>query len=79
MKTYEVIAKPVTFRAGAVLALSKDQVARRRHLLTDLGEGVYRLTGTTQFKRGERIGVDGEVSKAMLALLDDAAARKKRK
>jgi len=51
------------------VALSKEQLAGRLHALRAVkveknGAGTYQVQAPIQFKRGERFGFDGEVSKA---------------
>lgn len=55
--------------AGMVLALSKDQAARRRASLKEIeGEpGLFEVVKPVMFKRGETIGVEGKISKRDLA------------
>lgn len=56
---------PLTFGPGTVLALTLKQAEARRHILRDVSEGVYETMGQTQFKRGETLGLEGEVPKAL--------------
>lgn len=65
MKDIEAV-DVLTFGAGAVLKLSQKQAAVRMNFLKSRGDGVYETTGEIQFKRGEKLGVDGPISKAML-------------
>jgi hypothetical protein len=62
MNRYRTI-DTLTVAAETVLALSEDQVRRRRHQLEALGEGRYRALTLVQFKRGEVFGLEGELPK----------------
>lgn len=50
---------------SGILELTPEQAAARSTALDNLGEGLYLITAPVQFKRGETIGYDGEVSKAL--------------
>lgn len=63
MQKYKALKKVELF--SGILELDKKQAAPRAHLLQDLGEGLYEITGPVQFKAGEEFGYDGEVTKAM--------------
>ena len=66
MRKYKVIGPFVNFHSGA-LSLSKDQYASRAHALEPTKTpGEYLVLKPVQFKRGEEVGYDGEVSKALL-------------
>lgn len=65
----------VSFAAGHRLALSEGQAKARRHALKKVGNGVYTTTAEVQFKAGETIGVEGELPKALQALVDTGSAR----
>ena len=71
----------VSFPAGTLLGLDKDQARARRYALTPEGGNLYRSTGTVQFKAGEEFSIEGDPPKAIAALLDagHAAARNPRK
>jgi hypothetical protein len=62
---------------SGILELNKGQAAPRirARQITDLGEGLYEVTGVVQFKAGEEFGYDGEVGKA----LSEKLALKKKK
>ena len=60
----------VSFAAGHRLALSEGQAKVRQHVLKKAGNGIYITTGDVQFKAGEVIGVEGELPKALQALVD---------
>ena len=65
----------VSFAAGHRLALSEGQAKVRQHVLKKAGNGIYITTGDVQFKAGEVIGVEGELPKALQALVDTGSAR----
>lgn len=86
----------VTFGAGTVLGLTEDQVRARSHLLAPvhkdkLAKGDkpawYETKAATQFKCGEEFLYDGDLPKALAAVLElpngesaaTAAARRKAK
>lgn len=63
MKTFEVIdPKGVTFHTG-ILLLSPDQARARTRLITPLGDDLYEIKQPVQFKAGEKLGYDGDISK----------------
>lgn len=64
MKNYEVTSRMVELSSGK-LRLSAVQAAARAHLLTPLGGDLYELRDKTQFKKGEKFGYDGQLSKAL--------------
>ena len=75
MNYYTVIAAMgCHLHPSAVLALTDEQVARRRHALKDLGGGRYEVTAPVGFKYGERIGVEGGVNKVLLAKVEPEAS-----
>lgn len=76
MERYDVIAEKVEIHTG-ILQLDKKQASARVHALDDLGDGLYQVRRTVQFKRGEAFGYDGSVNKAMLRQI--AAVKKGRK
>lgn len=85
MRKYTVTAV-AGFAAGAVLGLSDRQAAPRAHALKPLkvdkkaGFGLYETTSRVEFKVGEVIATDMELSKHMLTLLEpveDTAARER--
>lgn len=65
MKKYRVSGPYAGFMSG-VLQLTKEQYGQRLHALVPLGDGLYRVTAPTGFKRGEVIGFEGEVNKALV-------------
>mgnify|MGYP003545336648 FL=1 len=65
----------VSFAAGHRLALSEGQAKARRHALKKVGNGSYITTAEVQFKAGETIGVEGDLPKALQALVDTGNAR----
>jgi ABC-type sugar transport system ATPase subunit len=84
METYRTMATlPVA--AGTLLTLSADQVRRRRHQLEPVdpqsgnpnqwGAGQYRATQLVQFKKGEVVGIAGELPKGHEALVERLEAK----
>lgn len=73
---YRVVAETgITFHAGAILhGLTAAQVARRPNRLDPIEGDRHRVLEPVMFKRGELVGVDGDVPKAALALLEDPDA-----
>lgn len=61
MRMYEVL-KIVNFDGGRI-TLNKEQAAARRHKLKKIKGDCYEITGRTQFKVGEKIGLDSEAIK----------------
>lgn len=83
MKTYQVKASFASLMSG-VVHLSERQAAPRRHALQPVPDTPdhYEIVTPIQFKEGESFGWDGEVNKALLAVLEDtdeAAAPKSSK
>jgi len=69
MKTFEVIAREgVTFHSG-ILLLTPEQAKARPRVLIPLGDDLYEIKQPTQFKLGEVLGYDGDVSKDMLKFI----------
>lgn len=60
---YFVVALFAAFNAGMLLLLKKDQYEARKHALKPLGDDVYEVLGRVEFKKGEIIGLCGELSK----------------
>lgn len=88
MKFYVVTGLLCRFNAGSRLALTDAQARDRRICLTPdasptallksfclPNRHLWRVEKTVEFKRGEIVGVDGEVNKALLADLEEAPAR----
>lgn len=74
MPKYRVIAPMgVTLRHPIELyGLTEDQVKSREHVLKDLEKGKrYGILTEASFKRGEVIGVIGDVNGALLEMLAD--------
>lgn len=70
MQQYHVTGRSADFFPGTVLALSDEQFKTRTHALKRLKQkGVYEVTAPVQFKKGEEIGIPGEISKALLEVL----------
>lgn len=70
MRRYIVTGASANF-AGGVLKLTKEQAKAREHALEDLGDGYFEVMTPVGFKRGEIVGFDGEVNKALLQLVDE--------
>jgi|GEM_PF-2334250 len=71
MKNYEIIGTFANFSPPGKLELSDEQYDARKHALKETGKkGVYEILSKVQFKRGERIGWDGEPSKMLLKNLE---------
>lgn len=60
-----------------ILGLSPAQAEARRHVLEPLGDGRYQLLQPTQFKRGEVLRWDGEITPALEPILELAVRKKK--
>lgn len=74
IRNYVVTAAAATFHSG-ILRLSEEQAAARSFgLVPTKKAGEFRIVSPVQFKRGEEIGFDGEINKAMLQDLDPAPA-----
>jgi hypothetical protein len=58
---------------GTVLTLSERQADSRRHLLEYLGDGNrFRALAEVCFKAGEEIGVDGDLPKTLVDVIEVA-------
>lgn len=68
MKKY-IVNQAITLRSG-VLELCGSQAASRAHKLVSLGDGRYQIQADVQFKAGERIGFDGDLPRALAALME---------
>lgn len=73
MIKYQVINAPVTLYTG-LLVLNADQVRRRKHLIEHVENDVFMIVKPVNFKVGEIIGYDGELSKALAMQLCDPEA-----
>ena len=78
MSRYRVIAPMgVTIRTPMVLTgLSAAQLAPRKHLLEEV-KGGHRPIRAVSFKQGEVIGLEGEVSRALLEEVGDVVTGEK--
>lgn len=56
--------KTVCLYSG-ILDLTPQQASSRLHCMDDLGEGLYQIKAPVQFKAGEEIGYDGDLSKEL--------------
>lgn len=77
MRRYIVIAASANFNSG-ILELTREQAAPRGHSLDPLDKDLYLIKAPVQFKAGENIGYDGDVNKAMLALIEPEEGQKKK-
>lgn len=71
---YTVIAPFIQLHSG-VLSLSKEQAETRMHNLRKV-RGGYEIVRPVQFKAGEQIGYDGELSHEMASALDAKGKKK---
>lgn len=72
MRKYRVVAGAAAFISGT-LHLTEEQFKAREHALSATKTAdEFRILGPVQFKRGEEIGFDGEVSKQLMELLEVA-------
>lgn len=69
---YTVTAASARFHQG-VLELTKEQAASRLHNLKAKGKGCYEIVNPVEFKRGEVIGYDGALPKALGDLMETEA------
>lgn len=79
MDKYTVTAVSARLSSG-VLELTKEQAAPRLHNLKSQGKGLFEVVNPVEFKRGEVIGYDGDLPKALGDKLEveEKAASKKR-
>lgn len=69
MKQY-VTTATINFPAGTVLKLDEEQARSRAHLLTQTDrKGAYLAMDQVQFKKGEEIGLDGDLDKRIQEML----------
>lgn len=66
----------VAFGPGARLVLSKEQAARRQHVLIKITDKLYETTALVQFKAGEEFGLEGVLPKSLAAVLDPVKTEK---
>lgn len=68
----------ITELFGGNLELDKDQLRRRRRLVTDNEDGTFAIKKSVQFKTGEEFGYDGDIPKTLAdcltELVDEAEA-----
>lgn len=67
------VGKLAQFHPGAKLGLTAEQAKTRAHNLKDLGDGVYEVLRSVQFKAGEVIGVES-LNRAQEALFAPSPA-----
>ena len=58
-------ATAVTTLFGGNLELDKDQLRRRRHLVTENEDGTHAIDKSVMFKAGEEFGYDGDIPKSL--------------
>ena len=76
MRTVRVKGPVAQFNHG-ILGLSPAQAQARMHLLEPLGDGRYRLLQPTQFKAGETLRWDGDITPALEACLELSSRKQK--
>jgi hypothetical protein len=76
MKTYRT-TQLLTVGPGTVLQLSEEQLKDRGHQVEALGKGRYRAKALMQFKRGEVLGIEGELAKSQQDLVEPEAEPKR--
>jgi len=69
MRSYRA-KQTFTVGAGTILALTDEQVRRRRHQLEALPDGRWRTRQLVQFKAGESFGMEGELAKGLDAIVE---------
>lgn len=72
MRSYTVITA-LGFGPGTILGLTVAQAEPRSHALKAMGDGRYEVTSRVEFKAGEVVATDAELSKAMATALTPAA------
>ncbi len=78
MQTYKVIGHSAILGVGLVLKLTQAQSSTRTQKLKCKSKDIYIVLEPVQFKQGEIISVvSGNVSKAVLANLEDTSKPKK--
>lgn len=75
---YTVTAASARLHQG-VLELTKEQAASRLHNLKPKGKGLYEIVNPVEFKRGEVIGYDGDLPKALGDLMETEAKQLSKK
>lgn len=75
MKQY-LITDVVNFNTGVILELSEKQHKVREHCLKKLGGNKYEVLKTVQFKRGEVVGLDGELDKCLQQKVNPCEVKK---
>jgi hypothetical protein len=70
---YTVIAPSIQLTSG-VLALTEKQAKVRMHNLKPV-KGGYEIVNTVQFKHGEEIGYDGDLSPEQAAALEEKSGK----
>jgi len=79
MQTYKIIGHSAILGVGLTLKLTKAQAATRTQLLKQKKKDIYIVLEPVQFKQGEIITVvDGNVSKSVLANLEDTSKKPKK-
>jgi predicted DNA-binding antitoxin AbrB/MazE fold protein len=79
MQTYKIIGHSAILGVGLTLKLTKAQAATRTQLLKQKKKDIYIVLEPVQFKQGEIVTVvDGNVSKSVLANLEDTSKKPKK-
>lgn len=66
---YQVTAPFIELHSG-VLTLTKEQARDRQHCLKKVKKDTYEIVKPVQFKQGEEIGYDGELTYQLADALD---------
>lgn len=79
MQTYKVIGNVAILGVGLILKLTQAQATTRSNLLKKKKDDIYIVLEPVQFKQGEIVTVvSGNVSKAVMANLEDASKSQKK-
>jgi len=69
MKQYRT-TQTLAIGEGTVLRLDESQASVRANRLEPVGDGLYRAKELLQFKRGEVLGIEGEIPKVHESCLE---------
>lgn len=69
MNKYIITGRSVRITSG-MLELTAEQAKARAHHLEALQDGRFQIVTTVEFKRGEVIGFEGDLPKALAALME---------
>ena len=70
MNLIRIKARLAEFAPGQILHLTEAQAAPRLMNLEDLGEGRYHVARPVEFREGEQIGFEGELTPALHELVE---------